>query len=48
MLVKVFARGSSADKTGRGPVDYALGDRNHEGEYRDHPAELLRGDPETK
>jgi hypothetical protein len=46
MLVKVFARGSSADKAGRGPVDYALGDRNHEGELRDRPTELLRGDPE--
>ena len=46
MLVKVFARGSSADKAGRGPIDYALGDRNHEHELRDHPAELLRGDPE--
>ncbi len=46
MLVKVFARGSSADKSGRGPIDYALGDRNHEGEPRDRPAELLQGDPE--
>jgi hypothetical protein len=44
VLARIFKHGGGS---GRRAVEYPLNERDHEGELRENPPELLRGDPEV-